>query len=200
VGGSVTTTSTSAYALLNLLVHHPHVYKRLQQEVDSVVGDRLPSVFDRDSMPYTNATIHELMRYSTIIPTHMRINNEDTTIGGQEIPAGTPVISLACVMHRDEAFWGDPDVFRPERFLDDAGKVLPADHPRRRRLMAFGGGPRICVGEIFALRRLFIFIVSLAQAFDLSAGDKLVTCKWEDYNNGLILTQKPFTLRLTARQ
>jgi cytochrome P450 len=94
VGGSVATTSTTAYALLNLLVHYPQVYKRVQQEVDSVLGDRLPSVFDRDSMPYTNATIHELMRYSTIIPMNVRINCEDTTIGGQDIPAGTPVVAF----------------------------------------------------------------------------------------------------------
>jgi cytochrome P450 len=111
-----------------------------------------------------------------------------------------PLSLSPCILHRDEAFWGDPDVFRPERFLDDAGKLLPADHPRRKRLMPFGAGSRVCVGEIFALRRLFIFLVSVAQAFDLGPGDKLVTCKWEDYDNGLLLRQKPFTLRLTARQ
>ncbi len=114
--------------------------------------------------------------------------------------AGTVVIPLACFLHHDEKFWGDPLVFRPERFLDNAGKLLSADHPNRKHLVPFGAGSRSCVGEVFAHKRLFIFTASLVQAFDLKPGDVKVSCDPGDYEEGIILAQKPYTARLIPRQ
>lgn len=170
-------------------------------QVDEIVGrDRTPNIFDRESMPYTQATIFELLRFQSPLPIlvpHMTL--EDTSIGSHRIPAGTIVMPLVASVHHDEKFWGDPLVFRPDRFLDDDGKLLPSDHPNRKHLMQFGAGVRECVGEIFALRRLFIFIASIAQAFDLKPGDVITSCANTDYIENFMLSQKPFTARLMAR-
>lgn len=201
VFASVVTTSNSAYVLANLFVHHPNAYKRLQEETDTVIGsDRPPNIFDRESMPYTLAAIFELLRIHSLAPAllpHMAL--EDTTVGGRQLPAGTIVVPLVIHLHHDEKFWGDPLVFRPERFLDESGKLLPPEHPNRKHLMPFGAGSRMCVGEVFAMRRLFIIATSVAQAFDIEPGDSLVSCNPADYIEGISLNQKPFTIRLIPR-
>lgn len=177
------------------------VFKRLQQEVDTVVGyDRSPQIFDLEKMPYTLATIIELLRIHSLVPALLPHKTlEDTSVGEHKLPAGTIVIALVCAMHHDETFWGDPLVFRPERFLDDAGQLLPSDHAARKHFMPFGAGSRECVGEVFALRRLFIFVTSLAQAFDLAPGDVIVSCDPGEYVEGIVVTQKPYTVRLIPR-
>jgi cytochrome P450 len=108
-------------------------------------------------------------------------------------------VNLASYLHRDEKFWGDPLVFRPERFLDEAGNLVPADHPTRKHLMPFGAGVRECVGEVFALRRLFVLVTSLVQTFNLEPGDCKMSCDPANYVDGIILTQKSYTVRLLDR-
>lgn len=201
IAAGISTTNNSSYALINLLIHYPHVYKKLQEEADRVIGhSRTPNILDRDAMPYTVATINELLRYISLAPVLVpRVTLEDTSVGKNKLPAGTIVIGLACYVHRDEKFWGDPMAFRPERFLDDNGKVLPPKHPNRKHLIPFGLGSRECVGEVFALRRLFVLVTSLVQAFDLEPGDVMVSCDPADYIDGGVLAQKPYTARLIAR-
>lgn len=201
VGASIVTTSNSFYALINQLLHNPHVYKKMQAESDAVLGqERAPNIFDRDNMPYTVATINELLRIHSILPTLVpHATLEDTTVAGHKLPAGTTILPLACFIHHDKNFWGDPEVFRPERFLDESGKLLSPDHPNRKHLMPFGMGARECIGEVFANRRLFIFVASIVQAFDLAPGDVMVSCDPKDYEEGWLLAQKPFTARLIPR-
>ena len=99
-----------------------------------------------------------------------------------------------------KSFGGDPEVFRPERFLDQSGYLLPADHPNRKHMLQLGAGPRVCVDEAFALKRLFIFTISLVQKFDLQQGDEsLVQCDYDAYENGAVLHHKPYKVRLVAR-
>ena len=86
--GAVQTTTSSAYSLLNILLHHPEVARRLQQEVDEIIGRRPVRLSDREHMPYTQATIYELLRYTTVVPITRREALEDTTIIGHNIPKG----------------------------------------------------------------------------------------------------------------
>ena len=155
--GSIATTSNTIYMLLNLLLHHPEVYKKLQRETDAVIGSkRPPGIFDHESMPYTNATIFEALRLHSLVPGTFRKTLEDATIRKLFVPAGTVVMALLCALHHDEIFWGDPWTFCPERFVGENGQVIPPDHPNRKHLMPFGNGIRTCVGEVFAMRRLLI--------------------------------------------
>lgn len=102
-------------------------------------------------------------------------------------------------MHHDEAFWGDPWKFRPNRFLDDQGALLPPSHPVNRHLMPFGAGPRVCAGETFALKRLFLFAASIAQSFDLHPGSSVVTCDPRSYLDGFVLSPPDYTITMVTR-
>lgn len=197
---SVSTTTATLCALPNILVHYPNVQQALRHEVDRVVGaSRLPSIRDRDAMPYACATIFELLRYTNVVPTLMHETLEDTSVGGYSVPAGTRVVPLFWALHHDEAFWGDPWVFRPERYLDDGGRLMTPDHPHRKHLMAFGSGFRVCIGEAFAMKRLFIFATSLVQAFEIEAGSELVSCDPRLYTVGTILRPLPHSVKFVNR-
>jgi cytochrome P450 family 2 subfamily U polypeptide 1 len=171
-------------------------------QVDQIIGhDRQPSIFDRDSMPYSVATIIELLRYAALVSTVPHAALETTTLQGYTIPAGTALMPLFPVVLYDTTFWGDPEEFRPERFLDDKGQLLPPDHPNRKHMMQFGGGTRVCVGEAFAQKRLFIFLASMVQSFDLVAADNpLVPCDHDSHLQGGILVHRPYTIKLVLRQ
>ena len=199
---SIVTTSNFAYVLPSILLHYKEVQSRLQAEVDAVIGfNRHPSIFDRNQMPYTVATIYELLRYASLIPTLPRAALVTETLGGYTIPAGTYILPYYPAVHHDQNFWGDPEVFRPERFLNESGNLKPADHPIRKHLLVFGAGPRACVGEQFALKRLFIFTASLMQNFDLHPEqENLTPCDYNSYENGSILHHKPYKVRLMSRK
>lgn len=80
--------------------------------------------------------------------------------------------------------------------------LLPLDHPRRKHLMPFGAGSRVCVGEQFALRRLFIYTAFLAQTFDLRPDDfisKPVSCDPRTYTAGMVLVSPSYRIRMLAR-
>lgn len=120
---------------------------------------------------------------------------------GHLVPAGTVCACVLWTLHHDPNIWGDPWTFRPERFLDvETGLLLPAEHPHRKNLMGFGAGPRQCVGELFALRRLFYIITHTLQTFTLEPDlDGLVTCDPRAYEFGLILTPNSFRVKLIER-
>ena len=197
---SIVTTSSYSYALPNILLHYVDAQKKLREEVDRVIGhNRLPNIRDRDAMPYACATIFELLRYASNLVTVLHETEEDTSVGGYHIPAGTIVSPLYWSLHHDEKFWNDPWVFRPERFLDENGSLLPNDHPHRKHLMAFGAGTRSCIGEVFALKRLFVFATSLVQSFELLPGDVVTSCDSRTYSFSSVLRPTTYSIRLIPR-
>ena len=202
INGGTATTLSSAYALLNILLHYPHVITKLQEEVDRVThSSRRPTLADKDDMPYTMAVIYELLRYTSIAPAVGRLTLENTSLGGFDIPKNTIVVPHYWAIHHDEEFWGDPWIFRPERFLDLNGKLLIADHPNRKHLLAFGAGMRVCVGEIFALRRLFIFTTFILQSFNLLPDDicGMTSCDPRTYAVGIVLCPPTYRIKLLRR-
>ena len=108
------------------LATHAQVQARIRQEIGSATGNsRLATAADRASLPYTEAAVMECLRMSTFVPIsepHQTL--EDTTLAGYHIPEGSNVLANLYAAHMDEAFWGDPHVFRPERFLDVDGRVF----------------------------------------------------------------------------
>lgn len=122
-------------------------------------------------------------------------------IAGHRVPAGTICVCVTWVLHHDEKIFGDPWVFRPERYLDNAGSLLPADHPVRKNTFTFGGGPRVCVGEVFALRRLFYVISHVMQAFELAPGDpgSMTPCDPRSYAYSWILEPNDFKIKFKER-
>ncbi|CAH1789967.1 unnamed protein product, partial [Owenia fusiformis] len=143
----IVTTSTTLKAFLLILVNKPDVQKKIQAEIDDVIGDgRLPTFADRHNMPYSEAAVLEILRYSTT--TTLSIPHKtlcDTSVGGYKVPRGTMVWMNLWALHHDEKYFDEPYEFKVERFLDDNGKSLSAHE--RKSFLPFGIGKRECLGE-----------------------------------------------------
>uniref|UniRef100_A0A8C5RAI2 Cytochrome P450 n=1 Tax=Leptobrachium leishanense TaxID=445787 RepID=A0A8C5RAI2_9ANUR len=160
-GGTESVSTTLRYGILSLM-KHPEIAARMQEELDEAVGrNRLPSMEDRSKMPYVDATIHEIMRITAIIPLSLpRVTTRETLYRGYKLPKGIVVTpSLASVLW-DPSRFEEPLKFKPQNFLDESGCFKPDD-----ALMPFAVGRRICPGETLARMELFIFITSLLQNF-----------------------------------
>ncbi|XP_038550138.1 cytochrome P450 2F3-like [Micropterus salmoides] len=164
LGGTETTSSTIRYAL-SVLIKHPNIQEKMQQEIDTVIGqDRCPSMEDRKSLPFTNAVIHEVQRFLDIVPFSLpHYALQDISFRGYTIPKGTVIVPLLHSVLKEEKQWATPWSFNPEHFLDQNGnfKKNPAFLP-------FSAGKRACAGESLARMELFIFLVSLLQHFTFS--------------------------------
>ncbi len=122
-------------------------------------------------MPYLRATILESMRHFPTTPLgggiHQAAKDAELSTYGT-IPKGTRIMINTWALHHDKAFWGDPEIFRPGRFLDDKGAIVEADHPNRRHMLLFNAGPRQCIGEVFAHARLFLWKAALVKRFAIT--------------------------------
>ncbi|XP_051919250.1 steroid 17-alpha-hydroxylase/17,20 lyase isoform X2 [Hippocampus zosterae] len=158
-GAGVETTSTTLLWILAYLLHHPEVQEKAQRELDEEVGERAVRAADRGRLPYLDSVINEGMRIRPVSPVlipHMAMS--DSSIGGHAIRRGTRVLVNMWAIHHDPDHWDRPDLFRPDRFLDDQGqRVIPS------WFLPFGAGPRICVGESLARTELFLFLSSMLQ-------------------------------------
>ena len=175
-GAAMGPTSTTMQVMVVVLAEHPHIQQRIQQEIETLVGKELPTVKDIGELPYTMATITEVLRNSSIGPLaipHKAVCR--TSLMGYTIPEGVNIFINLWAIHHDPDMWEDPFAYKPERFLTADGKLLEADHPRWRMVMAFGAGPRNCIGEAFARRHLFTFITSLCQRFTMKPSDEGVS-------------------------
>ncbi|KAM4642705.1 cytochrome P450 2F2-like isoform 1-T1 [Discoglossus pictus] len=160
-GGTETVSTTLRYGIL-ILMKYPKIAERVQEEIDNVVGrDWSPSIEDRVNMPYTDATINEIMRFSDVAPLSLpHCTSRDTNFHGYFIPKGTYVTAFLTSVHYDPTQFQEPYQFNPDRFLDDKGCFKKKD-----ALMPFSAGKRICMGESLARMELFIYFTSLLQKF-----------------------------------
>ncbi|XP_023421132.1 cytochrome P450 2D17-like [Cavia porcellus] len=162
--GMVTTSTTLAWALL-LMILHPDVQRRVQQEIDEVIGQgRRPEMADQARMPFTNAVIHEVQRFGDIIPINLpHMATRDIEVQGFLIPKGTGLtVNLSSVL-KDETVWEKPFHFHPEHFLDAEGHFV-----KHEAFMPFSAGRRACLGEPLARMELFLFFTCLLQRFSFS--------------------------------
>ncbi|XP_052016273.1 cytochrome P450 2D9 isoform X1 [Apodemus sylvaticus] len=165
--GMVTTSTTLSWALL-LMILHPDVQRRVQQEIDEVIGRvRHPEMADQARMPYTNAVIHEVQRFGDIASLNLpRITNRDIEVQNFLIPKGTTLIANLSSVLKDETVWEKPLRFHPEHFLDAQGHFVKPE-----AFMSFSAGRRACLGEPLARMELFLFFTCLLQRFSFSVPD-----------------------------
>ncbi|KAK3589276.1 hypothetical protein CHS0354_008339 [Potamilus streckersoni] len=190
-------------SLLLTLLHHHECVDGIYQEIVKVIGlDRCPSLQDRPAMPYTEAVILETLRYITPVPVsgpHRAM--EDVELEGYTIPKEATIMINIWTIHHDTAIWGDPWTFRPKRFLDDNGELLPEDHTLRQSLVNFGSGPRSCVGENLARSRIFLYLTTLVQTFDLLPPEvgTLISDDPRTFLPGGVLRPPDYKMRAVAR-
>jgi cytochrome P450 len=167
LAGHETTALALTYAL-RLLSLHPKVAECARREIQAVVGKRSPSLQDLPALTYTRAVLDETLRLFPPAWALARVSLHDRALGEFACKAHTEVVIAPWVMHRDQRFFSEPELFRPERWLSKA--ELP-----RCVYMPFGAGPRVCIGNHFAITEaLLILAVFLAQGdFRLQHGPLL---------------------------
>jgi cytochrome P450 len=165
------TTAVALTWALYYLASHPDVMRRLRQELSAVLGERWPTVDDLPRLPFTLQVIHEALRLDPPAWALPRVPAQNDVVAGYRIPAGAVVMVSQYVTHRHPAFWPDPERFDPERFS-------PAQVAQRPRYayFPFGGGPRLCIGQSFALLEMHLVLATLLARydFDLVEGHQVV--------------------------
>ncbi|XP_014801322.1 PREDICTED: cytochrome P450 2J6-like isoform X2 [Calidris pugnax] len=191
LGGSETTATTLRWALL-YMVAYPDIQEKVQKELDAVLSpSHLICYEDRKKLPYTNAVIHEIMRFGSIVLiTIPREAVKDTTVLGYRLPKGTVVMANIDSALFDPGYWETPHQFNPGHFLDKDGNfVIP------EAFLAFSAGHRVCLGEVLAKMELFIIFCSLLQTFKFTLPEGV-----KDVNTSVVFgsTMKPHPYKLCA--
>ncbi|XP_061065880.1 cytochrome P450 2W1 [Eubalaena glacialis] len=166
MAGTETTSATLQWAAL-LMGKHPSVQGWVQEELDRVLGPgRPPRLEDQRSLPYTNAVLHEVQRFITLLPHVLRCTASDTQLGGYLLPKvggpGTPVVPLLSSALLDKTQWETPRKLSPGHFLDADGRFV-----KRAAFLPFSAGCRVCVGESLARSALFLLLAGLLQRYRL---------------------------------
>jgi cytochrome P450 len=146
-----------------LLSRHPEVKAKLDEELDRVLAGHPPSVNDLPRLPYTEMVIREALRLYPPGPAFAREPVEDVTIAGYDVPKGSLIIISPYVLHHDPRFFSDPERFDPERFAPAWEERIP-----RYAYLPFGGGPRVCIGNGFAMMEARLILATVAQHYKLS--------------------------------
>jgi cytochrome P450 len=128
--------------------------------VSSVLGGRLPTFEDVPKLPFVEQVVLEAMR---LYPPAYFIGREalqDCEIGGYRVPRGTTIFMSQWVVQRDPRFFAEPDNFRPQRWTAEFHKQMP-----KFAYFPFGGGPRLCIGNTFAMTEMVLLLAIIAQKY-----------------------------------
>ncbi|KAF4090604.1 hypothetical protein AMELA_G00053130 [Ameiurus melas] len=193
-GASQDTTSSAMQWIILLFVRYPDVQKRLQEEVDKVVGrNRLPSIQDQPNLPYLMAFIYEMMRFTSFIPlTIPHSTTTNTSINGYPIPKGTVVFINQWSLNHDPKKWDQPEIFNPLRFLDEDGEL---NKDKTGNVLIYSMGKRRCIGEELSKMQLFLFTTLLTHQCHFTVEKQpAMDCMY-----GLTLKPNPFKVAVTLR-
>ena len=161
LAGHETTALTLTWAWY-LLAQKPEAESRLHAELSEVLGGRAPTVEDLPRLRYCEWVVKESMR---LYPPAYAVGREavrDCEVGGYRIPEGMQVFAFQWVVQRDARWYEEPEAFRPERWREEVASRLP-----KFAYFPFGGGPRQCIGNSFALMEAVLILSTVAQRFRL---------------------------------
>ena len=154
------TTAVSLSWTWYLLAQHPEVEATLAAELRGVLDGRLPTVADLPQLRYAEMVVMESMRLYPPAFTLTRRVAEACEVGGHRIEAETTLIMSQWIVQRDARWFDAPEAFRPERWENDLAKRLP-----RYAYFPFGGGPRLCIGNTFAMMEATLLLATIARRF-----------------------------------
>lgn len=171
LAGHDTTSTTLTYALW-ALGRHPDLQQRVYDEV-AALGGRPLTPEDVPALGYTVRVLHEALRLCPPAAGMPRVISEEIAVDGHRVEAGTMLSISIYALHRDPSLWDDPLTFDPDRFLPERS------HGRNRwQYLPFGGGPRSCIGDHFAMLEATLALATLvrgARIESLSADFPLAT-------------------------
>jgi cytochrome P450 len=155
-----------------LLALNPRIDDRLYAEVAETLPNRPLTIDDVPRLPYTRMVVDETLRLYPPVWSFARDAIDDDVIGGYHIPAGSMVLMSQYITHRHPSFWSNPEEFDPERFAPGRSEGRP-----QFAYFPFGGGPRTCIGNHFALLESQIVVASIARRYrlELAPGQRVET-------------------------
>ncbi len=145
-----------------LLSQHPEIEAKLHAEIDRVLEGRTPTLADLRQLEYTEMVLKESMRLYPPVPSFGRQATEDVLIGDVPVEKGRIIMISPSVLHSDPRWWDRPEEFRPERFAKGT------EEPRHKyAYLPFGGGPRVCIGNNFAMMEGVLAMATMAQRYQM---------------------------------
>ncbi|MCU0496325.1 MAG: cytochrome P450 [Anaerolineae bacterium] len=161
-GAGHETTAATLTWVWYLLSKHPEIAAKLHEELSTALGGKTPTFNDLPNLKYTEMVIKEAMRLYPPAWGASRNLMVDTTLGGHALKRGNVLLLNFYGVHRHPKFWDQPDRFIPERFSpENEGKI------HKYAYLPFGGGPRICIGNAFAMMEARLILATIAQRFTL---------------------------------
>jgi cytochrome P450 len=157
VAGRETTALTLCWAWY-LLAKHPSIEQRLADEWATILRGRRPTYDDLPSLRYTAHVVAETLRLYPPVTIVGREAIQEVELGGFRIPPGTTIFASQWVTHRDARYFDEPAAFRPERWEGELSERLP-----KFAYFPFGGGPRVCIGNVFALMEAVLVLATVGQ-------------------------------------
>ncbi|MEM6993203.1 MAG: cytochrome P450 [Myxococcota bacterium] len=165
LAGHETIATAMSWTFL-LLSQHPDVAARVRAEADAVLGDGPARFADLPRLEYTGWVVNEAMRVYPPVWIIERQALADDVIGGYRIPKGTIVAVSPWGLHKSPKLWKNPERFDPERFSPER-----SEGRNKYAFLPFGGGPRVCIGNNFALMEAKIIVAGLARRFAVDVVD-----------------------------
>ncbi|WP_260399771.1 cytochrome P450 [Peribacillus simplex] len=159
LAGHETTATALSWALYEIS-KHPEIQSKLFSEVNSIIGHRTPKAEDFMKLPYTQNIIHETLRVYPPSYILSRDVAEDVVIGGYRFKKGDMILISSYVMQHNPEYFDQPESFIPERFENNFLKSLPAF-----AYFPFGGGPRVCIGNHFAMMEAVLVLACIAKRY-----------------------------------
>ena len=155
------TVSSTLLSLVSAMALFPQVQRKAQEEIARVVGEAgLPAFQHREQMPYMQALIKELHRWSPVAPMGLaHLADQDVHCRGYVVPKGSVLLANVWALMHDPDAYANPDAFDPDRFLE-RNELDPTN-------MAFGFGRRTCPGRLLAKATLFITAAHMLAMFDV---------------------------------
>jgi len=161
LAGHETTANTLTWTWY-LLSQSPEIEHRLHAEVNEVLGGRVPTVADLPELKYTRMVLEEVLRLYPPTPILSRKAIAADELQGYRIAANSMIMISPYAVHRHPALWEEPDRFDPERFTPKYAGARPP-----YAYFPFGGGPRICIGNNFAMMEAQLILATVAQRYQL---------------------------------
>ncbi|PVF95625.1 cytochrome P450 [Serendipita vermifera] len=195
--GASDTTVSSLRSFFLAMTIYPEMQKRAQEEIENVIGfDRLPTLDDRNDLPFCNRLMKEVLRWGVVGPLGIpHVSKADDEYQGCFIPKGTLIVANIWGILHDEVRYPDPDTFNPDRFLDE-------EQPDPTKYV-FGFGRRVCPGSHLAIASMFLSITQTLALFDIRRmrnenGEEVVPPA--EFVTGMISHPKEFKCDIVPRE